>query len=159
MNDQLTQKYTELEALNQRLRALNEQLVKLQNSVDTLSTANNEQSELIAAQTASMRTAYYVVGNSKKLARMKVIDKHGGLLGLGKSSKLSPAFNPEHFTKVDYTQVLSIPIHSKKAKVITTHPSDSYQLVKNEKNQYTMLMIINPEKFWSASKFLVIVNG
>jgi prefoldin subunit 5 len=159
LNDQITQKNTELEALNERLKALNAQLASLQVSVDTLSSANYEQSELIAAQTNSLRTAYYVVGNSKELAKMNVINKDGGLLGLGKTSKLSPEFDPGHFTRVDYTQVLSIPVYSKKAKIVTTHPAGSYELDKDKDNKFTTLRILQPEKFWSASKFLVIITG
>jgi hypothetical protein len=60
---------------------------------------------------------------------------------------------------VDYTQVLSIPIYSKTAKVVTTHPADSYILDKDNNNQYTTLRIIQPERFWSASKFLVVINS
>ncbi|MBA3665362.1 MAG: hypothetical protein H0W61_14290 [Bacteroidetes bacterium] len=159
LNDLITQKNTELAALNERLNALNAQVAQLQVSVDTLSSSNYEQSELIASQTASIQTAYYVVGKSKDLAEMNVIDKNGGLLGLGKTAKLSPEFNPENFTRVDYTQVLSIPIYSKKARIITTHPNDSYVLDKDQNNKFTTLRIIKPEKFWSASKYLVVVNS
>lgn len=156
LNNQLAQKNTELASLNKRLQALSAQVVQLQVSVDTLSSANYEQSEMIASQTASIHTAYYLVGKLKDLAEMKVIDKDGGLLGIGKTAKLSSEFNPENFTKIDYTHVLTIPINSKKAKIITTHPAGSYVLDKDANNKYTALRIILPEKFWSASKFLVI---
>ncbi|MGZ3899095.1 MAG: Cbp1 family collagen-binding glycoprotein adhesin [Bacteroidia bacterium] len=159
LNDLITQKNTELAALNERLAALNAQVTQLQASVDTLSSSNYEQSELIASQTASIQTVYYLVGKSKDLTKMKVIDKKGGLLGIGKTDKLSPEFDTENFTRVDYTQVLSIPINSKKARVVTTHPGDSYILDKDQNNMYTMLRIIKPEKFWSASKYLVIINS
>lgn len=159
LNNQLTQKNSELETLNNRLLSLNEQVVQLQVGVDTLSSLNYEQSELITAQTASIHTAYYVVGKSQDLVKIKVIDKDGGLLGIGKTAKLSPELNPANFTRVDYTQTLSVAIYSKKAKIITTHPDGSYIIDKDENGKFTTLRIINPEKFWSASKYLVIINS
>lgn len=159
MKEQVTQKNTELAALNERLKALTAQLARLQTSVNTLSNTNYKQSELIAAQKASIRTAWFIVGGSKELVRLKVVDKKGGLLGMGRSSKLSPDFDTNHFTRVDYHEVLNIPINSRKATVVTTHPAGSYVLEKNKQNRFTSLRIIQPEKFWSASKFLVVINS
>ncbi|MGZ4038226.1 MAG: hypothetical protein ACXVPQ_10395, partial [Bacteroidia bacterium] len=87
----------------------------------------------------------------------KIIDKTGGLLGIGKTSRLNSEIDPGNFTKIDYTKVQSIPINSRKAKLVTTHPSDSYTWNK-ENDQITALTITQPEKFWSASKYLVVVN-
>ena len=88
---------------------------------------------------------------------MKVIDKSGGLLGIGKTSKLASNIDNEKFTKIDYAQTSTIPIDSKTAKLITAHPSDSYKLNK-EKDKVVSISITNPEKFWSASKYLVVVK-
>jgi hypothetical protein len=54
-------------------------------------------------------------------------------------------------------KVNTIPIDSKDAKIITSHPSDSYTLNK-EKDKVVSLQITNAEKFWSASKYLVVVK-
>lgn len=159
MSDLLTQKDSELAALHARLKALNAQVKQLQVSVNTLSNANTHQSALIASQTESLQTAYYIVGRSKELTHMKVIDKNGGLLGLGKTAKLNPDFCREIFTKVNITQFLSIPINSNKSKIVTTHPPDSYVLENKTNNAANTLHIIHPEKFWSASKYLVIINN
>jgi len=158
LNEQITQKNDELAALNDRLSSVNLQMVKLRTSLDTLSGINYIQSETISAQTASIQTAYYIVGKSKQLREMKIIDKSGGLLGMGKTAKLSPEFDAYNFTRIDYNQLLSIPLNNRKVKVVTTHPEDSYVLDRNAENMYTMIRIIKPEKFWSANKFLVIVT-
>jgi predicted RNase H-like nuclease (RuvC/YqgF family) len=158
LNDQIVKKDQELEALNTQLNTVNAQVAELKTSMDTLTSKNSSQSQTIADQTASMHTAYYLIGKSKDLESMKVIDKKGGLLGIGKTPKLNSDFNKDIFKKIDYTQVMTIPINSKKATIITAHPSDSYSLEK-ENDQYTNLKIIQPEKFWSASKYLVVVNN
>lgn len=157
LNDQLNQKYAELTDLNERLNALNAQVAQLQTSVDTLSAQNMAQTQTINEKTEQLHTAYYTVGHSKDLQKANLIDKKGGLLGIGRTSKLSENVDNSMFTKIDYIQTTSIPVNSKDAKLITTHPTDSYTWDKTEK-MINSLMITDPEKFWSASKYLVIAN-
>src|SRR5205085_12548137 len=130
---------------------------QLQTSVDTLTRTTIAQSQTISDQTTSLHTAYYVVGKSKDLQTMKVIDKTGGLLGIGKTSKLSQNFDNNKFTRIDYVQTNTIPVDSKDAKIITTHPADSYKMNK-EKDKVVSISITNAEKFWSASKYLVVIK-
>ncbi|MES2285118.1 MAG: hypothetical protein V4547_05465 [Bacteroidota bacterium] len=157
LNDDISAKNMELQTLNEKLNSANTQMAQLQTSIDTLSNTSATQSKLIADQIASIHTAYYLVGKSKEMEKMKIINKTGGVLGMGKTPKLNADVNKSNFTQIDYTQVLSIPINSKKAKVITTHPSDSYMLDK-ENGEYTNLRIIQPDKFWSTSKYLAVLN-
>jgi hypothetical protein len=157
LNDQLAEKDRELADLNIKLNNLNTQVAQLQTSVDTLTATTKTQGQTIAEQTAAIHTAYYLVGKSKDLQTMKVIDKTGGLLGIGKTSKLSANVDNSKFTRIDYTQVNTIPVNSKNAKIITSHPSDSYTLDK-DKDKVNSLQITNPEKFWSASKYLVVIK-
>ncbi|MCE3226396.1 MAG: hypothetical protein K0S32_947 [Bacteroidetes bacterium] len=158
LNDQILEKNTEMEVLNGKLAIYRINVVLLQVAVDTLSGENYEKTKLIEEQTNVIHTAYYIVGKTKELSEKKIIDKSGGLLGIGKSKKLSEEFDTQHFSKIDYTQTLTIPIYSKKAKLITTHPFDSYILDKDN-NKFTQMRIINPDKFWSASKYLVVATN
>ncbi len=159
LNRQLTQKYLDLTTLNDELNLSNLQVEKLQTSVDTLMVLNAAQLQAIAQKNTALHAAYYVVGKSKELQNEKLIDKQGGLLGIGKTSKLSADFDKSKFTCIDYNLTRNIPINSNNVKIITTHPSDSYTLNKDmsENELVTNLVITDPEKFWSASKYLVIV--
>jgi uncharacterized coiled-coil protein SlyX len=159
LNDQLAQKETELTELNARLSALNAQVAQLSTSVGTLTADNDVKSKTIADETAALHTAYYVVGKSKDLRDAKIIDRKGGLLGIGKTSKLSGDFDNSKFTRIDYTQMGTIAVNSE-MKMITSHPSDSYTLDKDGRNKDKVnnIVITNPEKFWSASKYLVVVK-
>ena len=158
LNEQIAQKDRELADLNEKLNNLNSQVAQLHTTVDTLTQTSIAQNRKIEEQTTSLHTAYYVVGKKKELQTMKVIDKSGGLLGIGKTHKLNS--NPDNgkFTRIDYVQTSTIPIDSKGAKVITSHPTDSYTLNK-EKDKVVSLSITNAEKFWSASKYLVVVKN
>lgn len=157
LNEQIAQKDRELADLNDRLNGLNAEVAQLHTTVDTLTQVSTAQAKKIDEQTTSLHTAYYVVGKAKDLQTMQVIDKTGGLLGIGKSPRLSANISNEKFTRIDYTKLSSIPVDSKGAKFVTTHPADSYTLTK-EKDKVVSIEITNPEKFWSASKYLVVVK-
>lgn len=157
INNQLIQKDLELTALNEKLYNLNAQVNDLQTALSIITEESSVKSKTIAEETMALHTAYYVVGEAKELKEAKLIDRRGGLLGIGKTSKLSANIDNSKFTRIDYTQTTSIDINSN-MKIITAHPSDSYLLDADSKNKKTIksLTITNPEKFWSASKYLVI---
>jgi uncharacterized coiled-coil protein SlyX len=160
INNQLAQKDLELTTLNEKLKNLNAQVAQLQTSVNTLTVEGDAKSQTIAEETAVLHTAYYVVGKSKELEESKLIDRKGGLLGIGKTAKLTENIDNSKFTRIDYTQTGTIPVNGDDVRIVTTHPSDSYRLDKDvkDKDKVNNIIITNPEKFWSASKYLVVVK-
>ena len=64
-------------------------------------------------------------------------------------------FNKSYFTKIDIRVEKEIKLYSKSAKILTMHPSSSYSLTTDAKDQY-VLRITNPDIFWSTSNYLVI---
>lgn len=156
---QLSQKDIELTALNEKLNNLNVQVAQLQTSVNTLTEEGNAKSATIANDTKELHTAYFVVAKSDELQDDKIIDRKGGLLGIGRTSKLSADFDNSKFTRIDYTVTGTITVNSE-MKIITSHPSDSYTLEMDtkDKDMVKSIVITNPEKFWSTSKYLVVVK-
>ncbi len=159
LNDQLAKKDIELTDLNAKLNSLNAQVATLETSVDTLTARNGAQSQTIAEETMALHTAYFVVGKSNDLQDAKIIDRKGGLLGIGRTSKLSQDFDNSKFTRIDYTVTNSIAINSD-MKIVTSHPTNSYTLEKDTKDNDLVknIVITNPELFWSASKYLVVIK-
>lgn len=149
MASQLQEKDAEIGSLQTQLANANEQL-------KVLFEEYNNRLEEIGTQTDKMNTAYYCFGTSKELKEKGVLTKEGGFIGIGKSEKLSADFNKDYFTQIDITLIKSVDLKSKKAKVITTHATDSYKL-DGDKSSVDKLVITNPEKFWASSKYLVIV--
>lgn len=160
LTEQLSQKDMELVSLNQQLALLDSKITTLKTVVDSLSRENYVKSEIINVQTANLHSAYYKVGKKKELKEEKIIQQKGGILGIGKTVTLSENFDTSKFTAIDYTQTTNIPIESDNVKIITNHPTDSYTLVEDKTKEpvVTNLAVISPEKFWSASKYLVIVK-
>ncbi len=157
LNEQLALKNTELEQLNQQLLALNSTVASLNTTVDTLKMDVNAKTMVINTQTSAMHKAYYTTGTSKELEGKQVIIKEGGFLGLGKAKHLKQDFNAAAFTTIDMTQTGTIALNGKDAQLLTNHPSDSYKLERDEKEVVKDIVITDPEKFWSTSKYLVVM--
>ena len=63
-------------------------------------------------------------------------------------------FEKAYFIKADKRTLRSIPLHSKKAEVMTKQPASSY-VIEDEDGQ-KVLKIKDPSQFWQLSNFLVI---
>jgi len=144
---------TEIEGLRDKLAKLNIvietanlRLDTLSNVVKSQSSKINEQQQTLAQQEAALNTAYYIVGTEKDLKK--------GLI-LGKNNKLLSDFNKALFTKVDIRKLTEVSILSKKAVVISNHPSTSYKLV-GDKKIIQSLQILDYKSFWSNVRYLVI---
>ncbi len=155
LNRQLAQKNLELVALNKRLNGLNAQVSQLQTFVFVLNEGNELQSKIIAEEMEKINTGYYIVEKAKKLKKSKIINPQGGFIGIGRTAKLAYNFDHSLFTRVDITCLDTIPINGK-MKIIRNHPKDSYTLFKANKHEVEYMVVNNPEKFWSASKYLVV---
>lgn len=158
LKNRIESKDKELSELNERLTTQSQQIVQLTGSVDSLRIAGDEKTAIIEEQTAQMNTAYYVVGNNKTLSEAKVIDRTGGFIGIGRTSSLSENVDHSNFTKVDVTNIKYIPVHGKRVKLITKHPSESYSLEYDETNEDLVkgIAITSEEQFWSVSNYLVV---
>jgi len=152
----VTAKETEIADLKVKLSAMNFTIETLNSRIDTMKTINQEKDVKIAGQIETMNTAYYVIGTAKELTKQGVLTQSGGVIGIGKSTKVKSALNNEYFTKVDITRLHEIVLSAKKAKLLTIHPMDSYRL-EGSKKSVDKLVITDPEKFWKGSKYLVIV--
>lgn len=155
LKDELATMSFTVESLNGRVDTLNMITENLTEETN-LQTARiseqeaqiGEQLDKISNQTVALNTAYFVKGTSKELKTKAVIS----------SKRLSRDFDEGAFTKIDITQVQSIPLNTKKAKLLTTHPTDSYVL-NEEGKEIASLEITNPERFWKTSKYLVVVTN
>ena len=154
LKTQLQEKDVEINGLRNKLAGLNIKIDSLNLAIDTLFFENTKKSKVIVEQKNELNTAYYVFGTDKELKQQKIITKKGGFVGIGGVRKLMHDFNKDYFTKINISQTKTIEILMKKARIITSHPSDSYKIYGE--NKVDSLVITNPKKFWSVSKYLVI---
>ena len=151
---QLETKESELAVLRQELEAkdihiaeLDEQVSQLNEDVTTLKDDKARKEETISQQDKELNTAWYVFGTKRELKEQNILKSGEVLQG---------NFNKNYFTKIDIRVDKEIKLYSKSAKLLTMHPSSSYTLAKDSKDQY-VLRITNPQIFWSTSKYLVVL--
>ncbi len=157
LNSQLAVRDSSINSLNENIFALNGKITTMQTEIDTMITDNARKAAEITDKTTKLHTAYYTVGDYKTLRDKKVLAKQGGFLGLGKAKTMVPDFNREAFTQIDFTSTKTIQLNTKSAKLLSTHPTGSYNLL-SENKKVTAIEITDPEKFWQASKYLVVVT-
>lgn len=148
LQNSLNQKDGEIADLKSQVEGLNIDISNLKANIE-------ETEKAVAEKTEVIQTAYYAFGTTKELKAKNIITKEGGFIGMGKSTKIKEDFNRDYFTKINIANTTVINIGAKKAKIITNHPSSSYKLVGDKTVE--KLEITNPDEFWSASKYLVIV--
>lgn len=155
---QIATQVTTIESLRKDLAAANIYIDQLTQNVDSLNTevANTleEKSEVEQKNvelTNQLNICYYVIGSKSELKEHSIIET-----GFLKKTKIMPDdFQKNYFTTADQRTLRSIPLHSKKAKILTAQPVGSYEIV-NGSDGMKILNITNPEAFWSTYKYLVI---
>lgn len=146
-DQQLQQLRAELDAKNIHIAELDETIERLNDNVSDLSEESNAKSQTIDSQEAQLNTAWYVFGTKRELKEQYILTD---------GKVLQSSFNKSYFTKIDIRVTTEVRLYSKSAKILTTHPSSSYELVQDNNKQY-VLKITNPQLFWSTSKYLVIL--
>jgi len=114
-----------------------------------------EKDQTITEQKRDMNAIFYIVGTRKELIEKKIIDRKGGLLGIGRVSTVSSQINIDAFTQINLldTQSFSFPATKKGYSVLTAQPATSYSISKDgDKN---VLTISDPTNF-RKQKYVVI---
>ncbi len=115
-----------------------------------------QKDEKIDDQTYEMNKAFYACGTFKELKAKGLLTKEGGFIGLGKTKTLSASFPDSSFKQIDITVMKSIQINSKNAKLITEHPANSYQFIRDKDKKIESIEITDPSAFWKISKYAVV---
>lgn len=157
LNQQLSMRDSSIMTLNSEIVTLNGNIGTMQTQMDTMRQESERKSMDITDKVNKLNTAYYTIGTYKELRDKKVITKQGGFLGMGKQKQVVPDFSQDAFTQIDITSTKTIALSGKDAKVVSTHPNGSYRIEKENKTVKN-IEITDPEKFWKASKYLVVVT-
>jgi len=157
----LAAKETQIEELLRQVQDLNAQLdYTVSRSTEDVVAKEKQLShvrQVLNAKERANARAYYKYGSRKELIKKGIVAKDGGVLGIGKTMKVSAKLNPQHFTPLDIRETSEIPLgDARRQRIVTTHPGGSYRVVEAA-NGGTFLKITDPDKFWSVSKYLVVV--
>jgi len=155
LEKQIQEKDAEIVELKDKLEKLNFTVAELNTKVETVTQESNQKTEVISQQTEQINAAWYVIGTAKELLSKNIITREGGVIGIGKSSKVSKELTDDYFTKIDIRKVTEITIAAKNAKILSSHPQNSYELNKNGKIANS-ISIKDAKRFWNITKYLVI---
>lgn len=145
-DNELKDMRAQLEAKDIHITELDQTITSLNTDVTNLKGESEQKTQTINTQDKQLNTAWFVFGTKKELKEQNILVKGKVLQG---------NFNKSYFTKIDIRVEKEIKLYSKSAKLLTMHPSTSYTLTRDSKDQY-VLRITNPQIFWSTSKYLVI---
>ena len=149
----------QLEQESFKVADLNKKVSEMQTDNEALAAELTAMTEGNEKLDKDLNKGWFAYGTYEELKEKELVEKKGGVLGVGKKEALSQSFfkNKSYFTELDVRTTKMIPIHGKRPKVISFHPDNSFELKSNPDNdQYSQLLIKNPEEFWSTSRFLVV---
>ncbi|MBQ5465688.1 MAG: hypothetical protein IIT60_00405, partial [Muribaculaceae bacterium] len=165
LKTQLAQQQEMINTLTAKLEAANITIKNLNEKVDSLKTENTVMSneskkakeeaakakEEMERLNNELNECFYAVGSKKELKDHKIIES-----GFLRKTKVMQNSNImySYFTKADKRTLNQIALHSKKAQVMSKHPSGSYSI--EEVGGQKVLNILNPNKFWELSNYLVV---
>ena len=161
-----------LSAEAKRIEADARQIAELQGTIDQQAhTIAEMQSRLddFDRQLASERTvaarAYYVVGTKDELIKKGVIVKEGGtnllIKRFGRTVVPARELNREAFTPIDTRTVheIGLPDSSKRYQIVSRQSLDDVKVGERDGTSFRgPLEIPDSDKFWAASRFLIIVQ-
>ncbi len=150
-DEKIAQLENDLSNARQEIESLNTQVAEGKENLAAETAAKEKAQEEFTAAENAANTVYYAIGTNKELKKNGLLEKKF----LGQTKVLKGEFNESYFTKADKRSLSVIPTGSKKVKIWTNMPEDSYTIKENEDKTKT-IEITNPKEFWSMTPFLVI---
>jgi len=150
------QREKEIMELKMALTDKNFEIEQLNTRMTDLQITVAQRDEEIHNKTYEMNKAFLAYGTYKNLREKGLVAKEGGFLGLGKKESLIEDFPDSLFNQIDITEMRTIPVNSKNAKLITEHPTNSYELVHEDEDKIAFIEIKDPDLFWKISKYAVV---
>jgi len=156
LSQEIAQKDTEIAMLQTSLGKANNDLSNVTASFNDSIIAINMVRAQVMFITDKMNTVYYVSGTIKQLKDNGVVNKQGGFIGIGRTSKVNPQINNSNYTQADLTTLKGVSLNGKFKNFITTHPDNSYTITSTGDDKTDYVSITNPSAFWGESKYMVV---
>ena len=142
----------ELQQSRQQIADLNENFNELNSNLDVMTVQNAAQQATIENQDAMLNTVWICIATQQVLVEKGVLS-NGGLFQPTEISK--QGFDKSQFMQGNKRDLDIIPLHTKKAKIMTNHPESSYEITEGEEGSLT-IQIRDKDAFWSMSNYLVV---
>lgn len=140
---------SEIEKLEKRVEGLTQRIEMLKDEIEDLKDKDKGQKPSLENNQVQ---CFYAVGTAEKLIESGIINKNI----LGKLVINKKEYNNVFYIPSTTKELKEIHLYSREAEILSDMPSDSYQF--REINSNKIIVITNPEKFWSKTKYLVVVT-
>ncbi|MDE6152602.1 MAG: hypothetical protein K2G21_00440 [Muribaculaceae bacterium] len=135
---------THIETLTRNVDSLNSTVAIVTQAREEVENQNNDLNNELA-------TCFYALGNKNELKEHNLIET-----GFLRKTKVMPSdFEASYFTRADKRTLTLLPLHSRKAKVLTNQPADAYT-IETDAQGMKSLRITDANRFWEISNFLII---
>ncbi len=158
LNAQLAAKEAEMQQLQQELATSKRSIADLTRNVaslnetnSTLTQENETLDRTVAEQTERMNEGYFMAKSKKELEQMGILK--GGFLK--KATFNAGNVNTSMCQKVDIRHFNDVTLNTKKPKLLSQAPANSYTFEKIDKEHYR-LVILDTMAFWSLSNVVII---
>lgn len=148
LREELKKKEAEITEMTADIRSLEYRVETQEQTLDTQMAKINMQQE-------RLNKAFFAIGTEKSLVEDGLVSREGGFLWFGKTNELDPDASKDKFSEIDIRTTNRLIVDAEKVDLITEHPSESYEIVK-EGDIVKYIDIKNPDKFWEISKYLVV---
>jgi hypothetical protein len=138
------------------------QIVALTSKVDTLDRTRIALLDTVGQLTSQKNAAYYVVGTRDELIKKGILVAEGQkrfwVVG---SRTIVPARNldPTNFTKIDRTSDRTIELPAGEYQILSRQSPEFVTTTSKDGKITGPLTIEQPDQFWKASPFLIIIKG
>ena len=151
LTKQLEEKSGQIAKLEEAVETKDAKISELRYDVNELTAESDYLKDQNYEQDKQLNEAFYIVAEKKELKDLGLVE--GG--GLSKKRANYANIDKSMFRKVDIRGFEKLVIDSKKPKLITEKPANSYTLTQNEDGTST-LQITDAKTFWAASPYLII---
>jgi len=175
-NEDLTRRFDSTVAAFQTLVDQQKQeIAGLVEQVTALTAQNaqlREQNTQLAAEGASLRsdrdalvveqnTVYWVAGTQADLLSRGIIERRGGMLGIGRTTVISRTLDAEDFTSADRRDLreLTLPDPAKTYRIVSPNDLTGLEAAPADGKFKGTIRIADPTAFWRTSRFLVLVES
>ncbi|MGI6197695.1 MAG: hypothetical protein ACOYIS_01030 [Candidatus Cloacimonadaceae bacterium] len=155
----LEEKETILAELENRLNRMTGEIEDVQQRAQAEITQRDgqiqEKQGIIDNQSRDLNQIYYISGTRKELMAAGIVDRKGGLLGIGRVTTVRRNIDTDKFqtTNLLDTQEIRFPASNKGYVVLSNHVAASYTLTRDSEGW--VLTVKDPENF-RKQKFLVL---
>ena len=149
---ELQQSRDQITELHNQVADLNDDIITLNDNIENLNVQNAAQQATIETQDAALNTVWVCIATTQVLKEKGILTK-GGLFQPVELTK--QGFDKSQFMQADKRELVSIPLNTKKANLMSNHPENSYELVENESGAL-VLNILDKNTFWSVSNYLIV---